>query len=96
VRALTRVEHGGALAAARVSLACELTGPSERQVILRAAKELAETGDATEALNILLSLDALLRRHDDIVDVAKSLRELSMSGSVLDLVDRFKATRDSL
>lgn len=96
VRALTRVEHGGALAAARVSLACELTGPSERQVVLRAAKELAETGDANEALDILSSLDALLRRNDDIIDITTSLRELSTSDHVLDLADRFKAMKASL
>jgi len=84
VRALTRSDVGGALAAAKVALVCKLTGPEERRTILRAAVELAEAGDVAAAVDILTDLRNLLRNDSLDVDISAAILGMASAPDVAD------------
>jgi len=73
VRALTRTTSGGALAAAKLALACNLTGPQERQTVARAAIELAQTDRLQDAVDLINELSDLCERERCSVDILATL-----------------------
>ena len=92
VRALTRSDVGGAFTAAKVALVCKLTGPEERRTVLRAAVELAESGDVAAAADMLADLRNLLRNDGLDVDITTAILGMASAPDVADeLVRRFEA-----
>jgi len=67
VRALTRLDRGGAHAAAQVVVACGLSGTQERRTVIRAVVELAEMDDFAAALETFEAADDALDVTDGYV-----------------------------
>jgi len=83
VRALTRTTSGGALAAAKLALACNLTGPQERQTVARAAIELAQTEHLQDAVDLINELSDLCERERCSVDILATLSAVAADEDVV-------------
>jgi gem associated protein 5 len=96
VRALTRTTSGGALAAAKLAIACNLTGPQERQTVARAAIELAKTDNFEDAVDLIKELSDLCERERCSVDILATLSATAADEDVVaELVRRLDLIKAS-